>query len=141
MVEKKQAAKAKKEVELYEIPQDSSLRMTEMDQYLFGQGTHYDIFRKMGAHLAKKGETTGVHFAVWAPHAKGVPVVGEFNGWNPQANQMERLEPLGIYDTFVEGAQEGQLYKYCIITQDGTEVYKADPFASASELRPVMRQK
>ena len=89
----------------------------ELDQYLFGQGTHYEIFRKMGAHKAVQKKQEGVYFAVWAPHAARVSVVGEFNAWDFGANEMHRQEPLGIYTCFVPGAQEGDLYKFCIETQ------------------------
>lgn len=76
----------------------------ELDQYLFGQGTHYEIFRKMGAHKAVQKKQEGVYFAVWAPHAVRVSVVGEFNEWDFGANEMHRQEPLGIYTCFVPGA-------------------------------------
>lgn len=67
----------------------------ELDQYLFGQGTHYEIFRKMGAHKAVQKKQEGVYFAVWAPHAARVSVVGEFNAWDFGANEMHRQERLG----------------------------------------------
>ena len=108
----------------------------ELDQYLFGQGNHYEIYKKMGAHPVKDGKKSGVYFAVWAPHAVTVSVIGEFNGWKEGANPMERNEPLGIYTAFVPGAEEGQLYKYCIETMKGDLIYKADPFANSAELRP-----
>ena len=72
-------------------------KIGELDQYLFGQGTHYEIFRKMGAHKAVQKKQEGVYFAVWAPHAARVSVVGEFNAWDFGANEMHRQEPLGIY--------------------------------------------
>jgi len=78
----------------------------------------------------------GVYFAVWAPHAKSVSVIGEFNGWDAAADRMERQEPLGIYTVFVPEAKDGQMYKYCIETQSGELIYKADPFANYAELRP-----
>ena len=108
----------------------------ELDQYLFGQGTHYEIFRKMGAHKAVQKKQEGVYFAVWAPHAGRVSVVGEFNAWDFGANEMHRQEPLGIYTCFVPGAQEGDLYKFCIETQTGERIFKADPFANYAERRP-----
>ena len=108
----------------------------ELDQYLFGQGTHYEIFRKMGAHKAVQKKQEGVYFAVWAPHAARVSVVGEFNAWDFGANEMHRQEPLGIYTCFVPGAQEGDLYKFCIETQTGERIFKADPFANYAERRP-----
>ena len=108
----------------------------ELDQYLFGQGTHYEIFRKMGAHKAVQTKQEGVYFAVWAPHAARVSVVGEFNAWDFGANEMHRQEPLGISTCFVPGAQEGDLYKFCIETQTGERIFKADPFANYAERRP-----
>ncbi len=108
----------------------------ELDQYLFGQGNHYEIYKKLGAHLAEKDGSTGVYFAVWAPHAASVSVVGDFNGWEPQANVMTREEPLGIYTCFIAGVNKGDIYKYCVETMDGELLYKADPYANAAELRP-----
>ena len=108
----------------------------ELDQYLFGQGTHYEIYKKMGAHKVKRGRKTGVYFAVWAPHAKRVSVVGDFNDWDTTADIMTREEPLGIYTLFVPGVEEGMLYKYCIETQNGDLLFKADPFANYAEMRP-----
>lgn len=113
-----------------------NLNITELDQYLFGQGTHYDIYRKLGAHLTIQDEVFGTYFAVWAPNAASVSVIGEFNDWDPQKAPMTRLEPLGIYEIFVPGNHEGQMYKFCIETNKGELLFKADPFAFYSELRP-----
>ena len=118
----------KKNIKPYEIG--------ELDHYLFGQGTHYEIYRKLGAHRVKDGDQEGVYFAVWAPHAQGVSVVGDFNGWNREANPMERGEPLGIYTCFVPDLPEMSLYKYCIKTYKGEYILKADPFANYAEKRP-----
>ena len=108
----------------------------ELDHYLFGQGTHYEIYKKLGAHIVNDGEKQGVYFAVWAQHAEKVSVVGEFNDWDADKNPMKREEPLGIYTCFVPDVQEGALYKYCIQTYKGDHIYKADPFANYAELRP-----
>jgi len=124
MVTKK---KAVKKLQPYEIG--------ELDHYLFGQGNHYEIYKKFGAHEVTAGKK-GVYFAVWAPHAKSVSVIGEFNGWDAAADRMERQEPLGIYTVFVPEAKDGQMYKYCIETESGELIYKADPFANYAELRP-----
>ena len=110
--------------------------ITEMDQYLFGQGTHYEIYKKLGAHLTEYEGEKGVYFAVCAPHAKGVRVVGEFNCWGSDGYRMNRLEPLGIYEVFVPGLEEGCMYKYLIETEKGDYLYKADPFAFYAEKRP-----
>lgn len=91
-------------------PEMPSCFVTDMDQYLFGQGNHYDIFRKLGAHTVKHEGKKGVHFAVWAPHAHRVHVIGEFNGWDQESHEMKRLEPLGIYELFVPGVETGTLY-------------------------------
>ena len=111
-------------------------KISEYDMYLFGQGTHYDIYSKLGAHPCKRGRWPGVEFAVWAPNAKRVWVIGTFNGWNETSHEMKRLEPNGIYELFVSKAKEGDLYKYLIETQDGRKLYKADPYANYAELRP-----
>ena len=111
-------------------------RIGELDQYLFSMGTHYDIYKKMGAHEAVMNGKKGVYFAVWAPNAATVSVIGEFNGWREEANPMTRLEPSGIYEGFVVGAKEGMLYKFFIKTKDGRGLYKADPFANYAEQRP-----
>ena len=111
-------------------------RIGELDQYLFSMGTHYDIYKKMGAHEAVMNGKKGVYFAVWAPNAATVSVIGEFNGWRGEANPMTRLEPSGIYEGFVVGAKVGMLYKFFIKTKDGRGLYKADPFANYAEQRP-----
>lgn len=108
----------------------------DFDQYLFGEGTHYEIYQRMGSHLTEKDGKEGVCFSVWAPNAAGVSVVGEFNEWEEGANPMNSLGISGIYEVFVPGAIEGNLYKYCITTKDGRKLYKADPYANLGELRP-----
>ena len=119
---------AEKKKKAYEI--------SELDQYLFGQGNHYEIYKKLGAHKVKKGKKEGVYFAVWAPHAKSVSVIGEFNEWDIEANPMERQESVGIFTCFVPGVKEYDMYKYCIQTHTGDYAFKADPFANHAELRP-----
>ncbi len=115
---------------------EKRLRFSELDQYLFGQGTHYDIYKKLGAHPTTMGKKEGVYFAVWAPNAKSVHVIGEFNEWDITADPMEKAGDIGVFEAFVPGAREGQLYKYYIEGAHGEELYKADPFANAAELRP-----
>ena len=110
--------------------------MTELDTYLFGQGTHYEIYNKMGAHLAVKNGKDGVYFVVWAPKAKEVYVVGDFNDWRAYGYDMKPVSDGGVYELFVEGAKAGQCYKFLIISQDGEALYKADPYANAAQLRP-----
>lgn len=111
-------------------------RFSELDMYYFGQATHYDIYKKLGAHpIVEKGEK-GVYFAVWAPNAVKASVIGEFNNWQEDANEMERLEPMGIYEAFIPEAAEGDMYKFYLETPEGDKLYKADPYASYGELRP-----
>ncbi len=116
--------------------QDFSPFITEMDRYLFGSGTHYDIYKKLGAHVTEKDGKKGVYFAVWAPEAKGVAVVGDFNDWNVEANRMELTGDVGIYETFIPGIGSGEKYKYLITSAKGDMLYKADPYANYAELRP-----
>ena len=110
--------------------------ISEADQYLFAQGTHYDIYKKLGAHLSVENGEKGMMFAVWAPHAAQVHVIGSFNEWDETADPMEKLGPGGIYKTFIPGVGLGEMYKFLITTQDGRKLYKADPFANYSEMRP-----
>lgn len=110
--------------------------ITEVDRYLFGEGTHYEIYDKLGAHpMTLKGEK-GIYFAVWAPHAATVSVVGDFNNWDPDATPMTVLETSGIYEAFVPGLGTGELYKFAITTDTGKLLFKADPYAQYAEYRP-----
>ena len=113
-------------------------KFSELDMYLFGQGTHYDIYKKMGAHACEEDGVCGVAFHVWAPNAARVFVIGSFNGWDESADEMERLEPIeaGIYEHFIPDVKSGDLYKYLIVTPEGTKLYKADPYANYAEKRP-----
>jgi 1,4-alpha-glucan branching enzyme len=115
---------------------DNKLFITDYDAYLFGQGTHYEIYNKMGAHPTVKDGEKGVYFAVWAPKAREVYVIGDFNDWNEYQYRLTKVSEGGIWDAFVPGVKEGALYKYLIISQSGEKLYKADPYANASELRP-----
>ena len=110
--------------------------VSETDAYLFGNGTHYDIYRKLGAHPSVENGEKGYFFAVWAPNAKAVHVIGTFSDWNEEKYPMNKLNDGGIWTLFIPGIKAGELYKYCIKAADGTSIYKADPFANAAELRP-----
>ncbi|MBQ1310836.1 MAG: 1,4-alpha-glucan branching enzyme, partial [Blautia sp.] len=112
------------------------MQFTDLDQYLFGQGTHYDIYKKLGAHLTEEDGTAGVYFAVWAPNAQYVAVIGDFNGWDKEADPMEKAGPIGVFQCFVPGAKVGQLYKFYIVGMHGEELYKSDPYGNWSEFRP-----
>ena len=131
---KAKTAKAVKAVKVPKVPE--TVYISEADQYLFAQGTHYDIYKKLGAHQSVEDRKKGMSFAVWAPHAASVFVIGTFNSWNETANQLEKLGPGGIYKTFIPDVGLGELYKFLIITPDGRKLYKADPFANQGEVRP-----
>ena len=110
--------------------------ITAGDRYLFGEGTHYEIYNKLGAHPKTFDGKDGYYFAVWAPHAASVSVVGDFNNWDPDACPMQVLETSGIYERFIPGIKPGELYKFAITTQTGKVIFKADPFAQYAEYRP-----
>ena len=113
------------------------VRIGELDQYLFGQGTHYDIYKKLGAHPVTNEGKKGVYFAVWAPHASQVHVVGDFNDWEENEKyEMTCVGGIGIYEVFVEGIGVGELYKFLITAKDGRKLYKADPYGNQAEFRP-----
>ena len=113
-----------------------SMKFTELDQYLFGQGTNYEVYKKLGAHPVTYRRRKGVYFAVWAPNARSVSVIGEFNNWDEEADPMKKVGPIGVYEVFVPGAKIGQLYKFFIVGAHGEHLYKADPYANAAEKRP-----
>lgn len=113
-----------------------TMHFGELDQHLFAQGTHYEIFRKLGAHPATEDGQEGVYFAVWAPNAAAVSVIGEFNGWEEDSHPLEEVRESGVYEIFVPGAKPGDLYKFYITTKKGKGLYKADPFAAWAEMRP-----
>ncbi len=110
--------------------------ISEADQYLFAQGTHYDIYKKLGAHPSVENGVEGMFFGVWAPNAASVHVIGTFNGWNEEMHEMKRLGPGGIHALFIPGVGVNELYKFLIRTPDGRKLYKADPFANYAEFRP-----
>ena len=110
--------------------------ISETDQYLFAKGTHYDIYKKLGAHLSVENGKKGVFFGVWAPNAEKVHVIGSFNDWDETADEMEKIGPGGIYTLFVPGVKEGAQYKFLITAQDGRKLYKSDPFANYAQMRP-----
>lgn len=109
----------------------------ELDQYLFAQGTHYQIFKILGAHPITHQGVEGIRFAVWAPAAKRVSLVGDFNYWDGRANPMRSMGQSGIWELFVPGLTEGEKYKFEIKTQKGVLLLKADPYGFYSELRPA----
>ena len=108
----------------------------ELDRYLFSEGNHYKIYEKLGAHLMKRDGVEGVQFAVWAPHACSVSVIGEFNMWDARLHKMIMRGSSGIFELFVPGAWEGAAYKYEITARSGDKLYKTDPYGNYAELRP-----
>ena len=115
---------------------ETEVFISEADQYLFAQGTHYDIYKKLGSHPSWKDGQKGMFFGVWAPNAASVHVIGTFNGWNETANPMTKLGPGGIHAVFIPGVGVNELYKFLITTPYGEKLYKSDPFANSAELRP-----
>lgn len=115
---------------------DDPVFITEMDRYLFGNGRNYKCYKKLGAHKGKLNGKKGMHFAVWAPHAKAVSIVCDRNNWDPDANYMIPLETSGIFEGFIEGMDFGEVYKYAILPRRGEVILKADPYAFSAELRP-----
>ncbi len=110
--------------------------LSDFDLYLIGEGKHQELYERMGAHPREANGVTGVGFAVWAPNARRVSVVGDFNGWDDRVHPM-RLRRNGIWELFIPGVQPGALYKYAILSWNREyRVLKADPFAFAAELRP-----
>src|SRR5437762_6834551 len=103
--------------------------MGEVDLHLFTEGQHWQIYEKFGAHVRTIGDATGVYFAVWAPNAQRVSVVGDFNGWDGRVNPMRRLLGSGSWELFLPGIKQGAHYKFEIRTQTGALLLKSDPFA------------
>lgn len=110
--------------------------ITDFDGYIFGEGKHYQIFEKLGAHVETIDGVKGTRFAVWAPDARSVSVVGDFNMWDGRLHTMRLLGPTGIYELFVPGVMEGRVYKYQITTRSKDLLYKTDPYGNFAELRP-----
>ena len=110
--------------------------ISQDDQYLFSQGTHYDIYKKLGAHVSVEDGVQGIYFAVWAPNADSVNVIGSFNDWNEEKHTMKLLGKGGIWGLFIPEASVGDMYKFLIRAKNGRKLYKADPFANQAELRP-----
>ncbi len=108
----------------------------EFDLHLFGEGTHQFLYRRMGAQVIEHGGVGGVNFAVWAPHATHVSVIGSFNGWDATQHPMQRRGATGVWERFIAGVGPGALYKFEIGIASGHAVRKADPYGSFSELRP-----
>lgn len=111
-------------------------QITAEDRYLFAEGNHYQIYEKLGAHPMTVNGVRGTYFAVWAPHARRVSVVGDFNLWDGRLHQMRTLEVSGIYEIFIPRVDNGAIYKFQIMTREGEILHKCDPYAVSGELRP-----
>jgi 1,4-alpha-glucan branching enzyme len=109
--------------------------ITDFDKYLLGEGTHERAYEKMGAHVVELDGQKGVHFAVWAPNARNVYVIGEFNGWNGESHPMNSNDS-GVWTLFIPGLEEYTLYKYRLVTANGERFDKTDPYSFAIEQRP-----
>ena len=110
--------------------------LTDFDLHLLGEGTHYRSYEKLGAHRITVGDATGVHFAVWAPNADRVSIVGDFNAWDGRVHPMRLLAPNGIWEIFIPDLQEGEKYKFEIRAHTGALLGKTDPFGFAFEVPP-----
>ena len=110
--------------------------LSDYDLYLFGEGKHTRIYEKLGAHPTTIGGSAGVHFAVWAPNAKRVSVVGDFNAWDGRRHPMRSLGGSGVWEIFIPGLYVGEKYKFEILSRYGEVVLKSDPFGFAFELPP-----
>ncbi|MBQ7568478.1 1,4-alpha-glucan branching enzyme, partial [bacterium] len=111
--------------------------MTDYDEYLWSQANHHRAYLRMGAHEAEYNGVKGTYFAVWAPNAESVSVIGDFNGWQVGANPLNLRYETGVWGGFVPGIAQGCLYKYAVKPRNGNFVFeKADPYGFASELRP-----
>ena len=109
---------------------------SDLDQYLFGHATHYDLYRKLGAHPTEVDGVAGTYFAVWAPNAQRVSVIGDFNNWDTEANILSSEDAIGVWQGFIPGVMPGAMYKYFLIGYSGEHLYKADPYGNRAELRP-----
>ncbi|MFH0992958.1 MAG: 1,4-alpha-glucan branching protein GlgB, partial [bacterium] len=117
--------------------------MTDFDLFLFNEGKLRESYRHFGSRIVRddSGRVTGVRFRVYAPHARIVSVIGDFNGWDSRSHVMEKVDQLGIFTLFVAGIGEWSKYKYCIVTSYGQTIFKADPYAFFSDLRPETASK
>ena len=108
----------------------------DLPVYLYKQGNNYEAQRFFGSHLTEQGGEKGVMFRVWAPHATAVSVVGDFNSWKPGSHPMKKSDGASIWELFIPGMKEFDVYKYCVTTRAGDLVFKADPYALHAETRP-----
>jgi len=121
---------------LYHDPYAFLPTFGEIDAHLFNQGTHYKIFNVLGGRLVHHGGVAGAKFAVWAPNAAAVSLVGDFNQWDGRVHPMRSMGASGVWELFVPGLMQGEHYKFEIKTQDSSLLIKSDPYAYSTEVRP-----
>ena len=109
---------------------------SDLPIYLFKQGNNCEAYRYFGAHIETRAGESGVVFRVWAPHATAISVVGDFNSWKPGSHPMRKVDNDSVWELFIPGMKEYDVYKYCVTTRAGDLVYKADPYAFHAETRP-----
>lgn len=117
-------------------PYAFSLEIGPLDLHLLGRGLHYQLYNLLGAKVIRHQGVVGTHFAVWAPNAKSVSLIADFNHWNHFDNPMRCIGNTGVWEIFIPGVEEGEKYKFAIFTGDGQHLYKSDPLGHYAEIRP-----
>lgn len=120
-----------------EDPYSFPIQISDLDAYLYGQGTHYEIYEKMGSHIKTIDGVSGVYFCVWAPNAARVSVIGSFNSWDGRIHQMSKVNDMGMYEIFIPRIGSGEVYRYEIKTKQGWLLKKTDPYGNQQEKRPA----
>ena len=128
-------------IEIFNDPYSFLPTLTDYDLYLFNSGDHHRIYNRLGSHTIEENGIRGVQFAVWAPNARSVSVVGSFNNWDRRRHAMRVLGGSGVWEIFIPGLNEGELYKFQIKTKSGNSIDKADPYATEMEQRPKTASK
>ena len=128
-------------VQIFNDPYSFLPTLSEYDLYLFKSGDHHRIYNKLGSHAIQVDGVSGVQFAVWAPNARNVSVVGSFNSWDRRRHAMRELGASGVWEIFIPGLKEGELYKFQVKTKSGNILDKADPYATEMEQRPKTASK
>lgn len=137
MVGESAAAGAERRGHDASAPHSRPPTLSELDLHLLGEGRHWQIYEKLGAHAASYEGREGTAFAVWAPNAAAVNVLGDFNDWDARAHHpMRSLGDSGVWEVFVPGVKEGALYKFAVVTREGEHLLKTDPYAQATEIAP-----
>ncbi|SDP03158.1 1,4-alpha-glucan branching protein GlgB [Desulforhopalus singaporensis] len=124
-------------ISLTNDPYRFAVQLGELDRHLFSQGTNYRIYEHLGAHCTEVEHVSGVIFRVWAPNAKGVSVIGNFNSWDHRIHQMRVIGSSGIWEIFIPHLGRDEIYKFSVLTKQGERIDKSDPFQFYGELRPA----